>query len=126
MRNVGGDFLERIGVEDPLDPLARDELAARVLRVDALLSSPEPRRGALLGNDVASSGCRGGRFFWRGLCVDWRRGGSAWRAFVDRRVASRIRRVTHTVRCAIYSGWRITRFSGEGTRWLALEAGGRA
>ena len=123
MRNVGGDFLERVGVEDPLDALARDELAARVLCVDALLSSPAPRRGALLGNDVAPSGRRAGRSFWRGLCVDWRRGGSVWRAFFDRRVASRVQRVTRTVRCAIYSGWRITRFSG-GARWLALEASG--
>ena len=41
-------FLERIGVEQQLDALARGELALGVLGVDALLAAAEPGAGALL------------------------------------------------------------------------------
>jgi hypothetical protein len=47
MHHIEGDLMEGIGIEESLDPLARGQLPAPVLRLDALLAPAEARRRSL-------------------------------------------------------------------------------
>jgi len=59
---LDADLREGAGVDEQVDPLARGELARRVLAVDLLLPAAEPQRGAALAQVVGERAQhRGGR-----------------------------------------------------------------